>query len=293
MKFNSITAIKYLGKNKWDCLCECGYSLVTYQSSLKRGQIKSCPKCSEGRLIKKYGWLIGESFGKWKVIGYKTAAKRTCQCECGTVSVLRTDTINRTSPKACRKCSQVRKTIFEGNGNYGEWLVLDRKIIYKKDKDLVLCKCKCGKKQYIEIRNLLNGLSTGCRSCALKKEDGWAALTKIICHYKAGARNRNIEWGLNNDEVKKIISSNCHYTGLPPSTICTSKGGSSILYNGIDRLDSKKGYFLENCVPCNSTVNKMKMALPYSEFINYCALITEHMKNKSILQHKENKLKAV
>lgn len=41
-KFGRLTAIKYLGKSKWRCKCDCGSVTDTYAGHLKNGHTKSC-----------------------------------------------------------------------------------------------------------------------------------------------------------------------------------------------------------------------------------------------------------
>lgn len=55
VKFNKLTAIKYVGKRKWLCYCECGNYCYANSSELKNGHTKSC-----GCLRKKYN--IDEEF---------------------------------------------------------------------------------------------------------------------------------------------------------------------------------------------------------------------------------------
>ena len=50
--------------------------------------------------------------------------------------------------------------------------------------------------------------------------------------------------------------------------------------NGIDRLNSKLGYFLDNCVPCCATCNTMKMSLGEKEFITHINKISNFFENK-------------
>ena len=55
----------------------------------------------------------------------------------------------------------------------------------------------------------------------------------------------------------------CHYCGTPKAS-------------GIDRVENKKDYSKENCVPCCSMCNYMKMRYSVEEFINQCKKITNH-----------------
>lgn len=41
-KFNRLTAIEYVGKFKWLCVCDCGNRHVCYGGDLRQGKVKSC-----------------------------------------------------------------------------------------------------------------------------------------------------------------------------------------------------------------------------------------------------------
>jgi len=57
--------------------------------------------------------------------------------------------------------------------------------------------------------------------------------------------------------------------------------GEEYWYNGIDRKDNSKGYVIDNCVPCHVSINRMKMAMPYEEFVILCKEVAEHIGNNS------------
>lgn len=77
-----------------------------------------------------------------------------------------------------------------------------------------------------------------------------------------GARNRNIFWELSQKQFDDIVSKKCDYCKKQPTQMYSRK----IYYNGIDRKDNKKGYTIENCVPCCSRCNKIKgETLTYDE----------------------------
>jgi hypothetical protein len=54
-----------------------------------------------------------------------------------------------------------------------------------------------------------------------------------------------------------------------------SRGGEVYVYNGIDRLDSSKGYVLENCVPCCSEINWAKRVMSFEDFVTLCVEVAE------------------
>jgi 5-methylcytosine-specific restriction endonuclease McrA len=51
---------------------------------------------------------------------------------------------------------------------------------------------------------------------------------------------------------------------------------TEIRFNGIDRLDSSKGYFMDNVVSCCKHCNSAKNILTTTEFKNHIIKIYEH-----------------
>ena len=98
---------------------------------------------------------------------------------------------------------------------------------------------------------------------------------KVLYQYKHDAKRRGLSWQLSNEEFKHLTSSPCYFTGKLPSTAMEAASGEIYMYNGVDRLDSKEGYTLKNCVPCCTEVNFMKRNLPYEKFIELCKAIAE------------------
>jgi hypothetical protein len=79
---------------------------------------------------------------------------------------------------------------------------------------------------------------------------------------KRGAIVRGLSFDLTVRQFASLIGRECVYCGLKSN------------FNGIDRVDSKIGYIIENCVPCCGTCNVMKMAQSVDEFIQRCRRIT-------------------
>ena len=100
---------------------------------------------------------------------------------------------------------------------------------------------------------------------------------KMYCFYRSGARQRGIEWNLSEEEFKSLIKQNCYYCNEEPSRHqSVSYRDDYELVNGIDRIDSNKGYSIDNCVPCCNTCNLMKNTLPKSVFFEKISQIYNH-----------------
>ena len=135
------------------------------------------------------------------------------------------------------------------------------------------CLCECSNVTKVAGGALKNGnqKSCGCGSQRwLKSNKGriktGTAFRRLLRTYKYSAAQRNLSWNLSDDEFQSLVTSPCFYTGrLPLSVVQTEY--ECFVYNGIDRLDSKKGYVTGNVVPCCKAVNYAKQALSYDEFL--------------------------
>jgi len=80
-----------------------------------------------------------------------------------------------------------------------------------------------------------------------------------------GAKNRGYSFNLSLEQFITFWNKPCHYCG------------SEINGVGIDRVDNNIGYELDNCVPCCSKCNKMKLNLSLSDFFSHIKQIYEHL----------------
>ena len=75
--------------------------------------------------------------------------------------------------------------------------------------------------------------------------------------YLRSAEDKKLDFEISQEEFNKIVKETCHYCNV------IQKRG----FNGIDRLDSNKGYVLDNCVSCCKTCNYMKCSLSTDVFL--------------------------
>jgi hypothetical protein len=139
-----------------------------------------------------------------------------------------------------------------------------------------LCKCDCGNEKIIRGASITYGMTKSCGclrnervSETMSLPYGVGSLNSLYGKYKKAAKNRNLEFLLSLDQFKILTSSLCFYCGMPPCRSFNNGGGKSngsYIYNGIDRVDNSKGYFLENCVPCCKDCNIAKGIKTLDEF---------------------------
>jgi 5-methylcytosine-specific restriction endonuclease McrA len=75
---------------------------------------------------------------------------------------------------------------------------------------------------------------------------------------------------LNKDTFYRLTQQKCFYCGMPPSAVKKKKGSYGyFVYNGVDRIDSLKGYTEDNVVACCKQCNRGKGQYTVEEFGNW------------------------
>lgn len=93
----------------------------------------------------------------------------------------------------------------------------------------------------------------------------------VFYSYQYAAKKRNLIFDLTLHELKNLIKQECFYCGqLSSRTVLSLNVTTQKLEpagrNGIDRLNNDIGYTPENCVPCCTVCNAMKMDAPLEKF---------------------------
>ena len=172
---------------------------------------------------------------------------------------------------------------------FGRLKVTQFAFTTKNGKPTFECLCACGKIVYVDQYNLLSGIAQSCgclrtEKIILSKIVPDAGFRGLFQSYKLGAKRRGIPWELTEEQFRKLTSSPCYYTGREPASVFISSNahtrrrkhglppnsGNTYCYNGIDRIDSSKGYTLDNCVPACKAANLAKQSLSHDEFIALC-----------------------
>ena len=167
--------------------------------------------------------------------------------------------------------------------------------IIKKDEDRKnnhgartywICQCDCGNIKSVQGYNLKNGNTKSC-GCLQKEKVkeynkqfyGKSSKNDLYHSYKNCAKSRDIEFKLTKDQFFYMTKQECYYCGQLPSQVHKNNNSDNgdYIYNGIDRVDSLKGYIIENCVPCCKKCNISKRDMNVKDFIKQCYIITMRM----------------
>lgn len=185
---------------------------------------------------------------------------------------------------------------------YGKLTVIGFKFRDNKKRYIWACRCNCGKMKDVPQDLLTSGRTKSC-GCLLKEcryvrnkyPDRTNKLfntlySPIKKRHKKLTKNENY---ISFDEFKKLSISNCFYCNRIPSQIeydirYGRKGNkrkiiisdTTLLHNGLDRIDSTKGYEKNNVVPCCYACNLAKNKFNIDEFKSNIKLIYEHWASK-------------
>ncbi len=156
---------------------------------------------------------------------------------------------------------------------FGRLLVLGPTIPTKNGHTRWVTRCVCGEERVVTGYDLRSGHT---KSCGCLQDDSRrkrrlkgdvVSFRRMVSAYKLGARKRNLEWQLSDIEVRYLAQQPCHYCGSLPSNVAQKTvTHEPFVYNGIDRVDSSRGYTLDNVVSCCAYCNRAKLNRPVEEF---------------------------
>jgi len=152
-------------------------------------------------------------------------------------------------------------------------------IGFNKHKDTEWhCVCECGKHIVVSRNHLQskNTQSCGCLLYPYKLPEGESAFNKLLSKYKQKSKERTIQFTLDANVFRQLVSSNCQYCNIEPKQVSKNKK-DVFLYNGIDRVDSSLGYCVGNVVPCCFVCNRAKSNLTLNEFQHWVYRLTSNM----------------
>lgn len=168
------------------------------------------------------------------------------------------------------------KTQYYIGQRFGRLVIVELHRIDERHRKFFICRCDCGGQKVIQASLMSSGntKSCGCLQADVKRAkrrpDNYGEITAIILGYQRHALNRGFDFLLSRDQVNQIVRQNCKYCGTPPSNFKTIKTSiAPFPYNGIDRVDSKKDYTIDNVVPCCSICNNAKSNLSLESFIDW------------------------
>lgn len=227
---------------------------------------------------------------------YKYYTRLRC-ITCNEIKIVQASHKERT---ICQNCKNSQKTNEIIGNEFGTYKVLS----FHHTENWIRfynVKCTyCGIESIQSVNHLKNNPKS-CSSCKYERRNSIPTLQAprncVKSTYISGAKARDLEFSLSDEDFDNLIFNNCYYCDSKPSVYQSdlkfNKTDEVFKRNGIDRLDSTFGYTKENCVPCCPTCNLMKMTLSHNEFLSHINKIHSNIVNKgSTTISKESTLQA-
>ena len=185
---------------------------------------------------------------------------------------------------------------------FGNITVVDYNSYHKKKGAMWNCRCVCGKelvRSGHRLRTARVDYSCGCISLYPPKRPKLPQKPKMnpdepIRNYVARrimekVTHRDKEFSLTKEMVKEMMDKPCEYCGEFRSNVSQipwnrriKEPGRVYRFNGIDRLDSSKGYVVGNVVPSCKHCNWGKNTSSPTEYIAHCARVVVFQLSKAM-----------
>jgi hypothetical protein len=240
---------------------------------------------------------IGKKIRNWTVLEYignnKNSAKLwKCKCKCGNVRPLTTAFLNYFHSTTCLKCHsntedcKISKKVI--NKKFGSWTAIKFNGRNKHNTRQWLCQCKCGSQRLFTTCYIIGAYknrtkNSMCGKCRYTTTEMDARTNKVppalwnkLLHI---AKRRNIEVKITkNQATKKFIQQGCKcsLTGIPLYFTKLSAYYWKYTNASLDRIDSNKGYTLDNVQWVEKRINMMKQVYSQADFINLCKLVAKN-----------------
>lgn len=126
LAYGKLTVVRYHGKDNggktsWECLCECGETIIVRSNSLQSGNTRSCGCYHREIVINRFEDsrlnMVGKQFGRLvveSVAEVKNGSTRyNCKCNCGSTVTLSSGVLSSGHTKSCG-CLEVESRITHG-----------------------------------------------------------------------------------------------------------------------------------------------------------------------------------
>lgn len=281
----TVISLAYSKNNRlfWNCQCDCGNMRVCNGGSLKAGGTTSCG-CGKIRNLtgKKFEKLIVlEQIKNKRSNGGGTIWK--CKCDCGKEIEATANHLTQGNTKSCG--CMIHHQVKTGD-KFNYLTILEPfSGINNQHQYTSKCQCDCGKIKEIPTHRIVKGVikSCGCFANKLKKHGLFKGYEEIYGNFwkdiQHEAKIRNLEFNITIEQIWDLFikqDRRCALTGLELQFKTTSQSSDGTA--SLDRIDSSKGYTMDNIQWIHKDINRMKWDMDENKFVNYCKLIAEHNK---------------
>jgi hypothetical protein len=244
--------------------------------------------------------LKGKQFGELAVLerdcSRKGCAYWACRCSCGATSVVSASNLVNGKTKTCnnRRLHLAENLV---GMKFGELTVL-RRDWNRTDRAFWICCCDCGGTKSVAAKHLKGGNVDSCRAICHRignKNPCWKGYEEVSGKYWSrmvkGAIERNLEVSITIEDVWELFliqNRKCSLTGEQLTLINNNGINQGFGTASLDRIDSAKGYTVNNIQWLHKDINALKSNLPQDKFIELCNKVVKHNCKNSLGEHYES-----
>lgn len=140
------------------------------------------------------------------------------------------------------------------------------------------CLCKCGNTIELRCARIANVISPSC-GCYFVERSKAALINGQYRNYRQCAKRKKLKFEISRKQFDELINSKCFYCGIEPLPFSWKMRNKQFhgVMNGIDRIDSNKGYVKNNIVACCKHCNRAKWRMTQKEFQDWIKKVYEMM----------------
>lgn len=241
--------------------------------------------------LKRMGLTVGQKLGVSILVeeaGYRVEPSGherhqiLARCSCGIERVVVTSTFLRDLSKSegrCSTCSRTRSRLVQPGEVFDKLTVIGYED-GPTDRPKAICMCVCGTEVRIRPQLLHHNKTNSCGCAPRGHWEGFQGISKTYYgRVQKNALRRNIEWSVTMEHLQAQYDRQqgcCALTGVPLTLLIKTKDTGKTTAS-LDRIDSSKGYTVDNVQWVHKDINFMKQDLPESRFIELCRLVATHL----------------
>lgn len=243
--------------------------------------------------------LTGRKFGKLTALRlsetkYRWGTLWVCKCDCGKEKTTAAQLLKSGKSKSCGCLHRLVPGI-----NYGELTVIRETSERNSDGGILwLCRCSCGKEVKVKSLRLTDvgkpnrysNVTCGHRMYLTgDKNHNWGGYGEISgnlwCIIKGGltrGNNRTLEFSITIQQAWELFLKQERKCALSGVEIKFSSRADNDMERtaSLDRIDSSKGYTLDNIQWVHKDINQMKMDFLDQKFIDWTHIISDYQRSK-------------
>jgi len=177
---------------------------------------------------------------------------------------------------------------FKPGRKFGKYTIITGDIVKgnNNNESKVECLCECGKINIVSCITLIKGVSNGCRQCTHSKtgidHPSFKGYKEIPGSWFRRYINRSnkFEFTITIENIYDLWTKQnkkCALSGLDIDFKNTNQNTHDLICTAsLDRIDSKKGYILDNIQLVHKDINMMKKEYNQQYFIEMCKLVSNN-----------------